>query len=1401
MATKKYSEYLQVSPSFESVVDIDADSRNKNLWREYIVGDDMEKLVDYLCQTLAFESPDSRRSLWIHGSYGTGKSYAAIFIKHLLEEKPETVDAFMQNNSRLSGYRNRFMNCRRNGDYLVIWKTGCTGIRNGDMLLMEAEFAIRDALTRKFGSAADLGTASLQDAVKAQLRNKNINWSHVLETSLLSEEYNSVDALIEAVDRGDISATNAALEVIRDNHWGLINNVETFKKWVAEIIEANHLKKSGIFFIWDEFTEYLRNSDDKVVMQQISEFCKEQPLFMCFVVHKDSSWVDIMGNATYQQIAHRFHEVEFHVSADAAYDLIAGSIGIRNGMEENWKDARKGPVSNIKSYLPNIDGLDDKISGKINELCPIHPMTVKLLAGVAENYAAAQRTMFRFMKDSANEEQGFIGYINRRGPEDQFCWLTPDWLWDYFFLRESDFSDKDSKVPEYIRHYEESRHLVENDERAHCVFKTAMLLMAVTSTTKGLYTTKKTSGGIAATVECLVNCLSGVISEAKIEDYLKTFAEDSKILLVDELSNGVKRLQLPFRMGSDNEFKVRFDQNDKKYSRYQMFSKDGKFADAFERQSSDDNDAASRRMKAVVCCAEKISLDKRVREVTDELDKYPYKLGLVYVTVDSDAQAASIIHDLETRTRESENDRLVFALVRTPFTNEERNKWLTAITKADMARESGQTAAAGNYDSEAATIVTRWVSSAVNGSRIIAWCGERQWNGIYGAANLRKTIQSNILEEIFPYAPENVVITNTAYKTCNDGAPLAGIQRETKNSQLLSTLTGIRQLGILDAKTIQEAEAVSGSKAANTVSALAKFLREKMESGSKVVLSDLWDELQRPPFGFYNTIACGVLLGYVFSFYKDSAFSWTDSAQGTFVLNESNLKTLVLNTCKGAMTTDYLSSGSQIWQTFRGYIMKIFNLTDGQAANETEGMRSVRERVTQAGAPFWCLKYLPEDAFGGPDMKEAAGKIIDNMQVFISQEGNTDEAMSNVSQLFSGRGKLRERMGNAFRDKAVMSKAFSAFLFEASPELKEITEKLSVQSEGLRDKVFGAMQNAVYTWTEDQVKEKLTGVVSEYRYLDTLNASMRNTYHSNEEAVKDLRNAFNHMRVAILAIEPLKKPWYPALEILRRVSLKGIGQMTCEEREADIAVLSEYGTRAWDCVKNAKPELASILEQGQVEFTSDELDTIYAGLQSGVCDASANQFERDLKTQTDKISQKRNRSMLLERWKTLSSTESVKEWSNSRGIPLLWIVPNSAANAIRTLMAVQKGERTVDQNVIAAINALNTEIDPALLTDKSAAEQAFMNIIGAEYRDIFEEKRAEILTTLKYKLGNDVSEWSTSDLSKAQKTLKEYQKEKAKKEKLESTQNHVKHMSEDALKDKVAAFLNAHPEYCDDFNG
>ena len=140
------------------------------------------------------------------------------------------------------------------------------------------------------------------------------------------------------------------------------------------------------------------------------------------------------------------------------------------------------------------------------------------------------------------------------------------------------------------------------------------------------------------------------------------------------------------------------------------------------------------------------------------------------------------------------------------------------------------------------------------------------------------------------------------------------------------------------------------------------------------------------------------------------------------------------------------------------------------------------------------------------------------------------------------------------------------------------------------------------------------------------------------------------MRVAILAIEPLQMPWYETLTVLRRVSRFGIDKMTLEERESDIRVLAAYGKSAWECIQNVKPVLQTILEQMQLDCTQEELNSIYSGLKDVSCDATLTQFEKDLETQTNKISQERNRNILLERWKTLSSTETVKEWCNTRGI-------------------------------------------------------------------------------------------------------------------------------------------------------
>lgn len=129
-----YNSYIELSPHYESVVDIDSENRNPNMWQEYIVHEDMKDALDKICQSLSFEDMDKRRSFWVHGAYGTGKSYAAIVLKHLFEDPVDSIRPFLSK-QLLIPYRDAFIAQREKGKYLVVWKSQTTDIKSGTQLI------------------------------------------------------------------------------------------------------------------------------------------------------------------------------------------------------------------------------------------------------------------------------------------------------------------------------------------------------------------------------------------------------------------------------------------------------------------------------------------------------------------------------------------------------------------------------------------------------------------------------------------------------------------------------------------------------------------------------------------------------------------------------------------------------------------------------------------------------------------------------------------------------------------------------------------------------------------------------------------------------------------------------------------------------------------------------------------------------------------------------------------------------------------------------------------------------------------------------------------------------------------------------------------------------------------
>ena len=199
--------------------------------------------------------------------------------------------------------------------------------------------------------------------------------------------------------------------------------------------------------------------------------------------------------------------------------------------------------------------------------------------------------------------------------------------------------------------------------------------------------------------------------------------------------------------------------------------------------------------------------------------------------------------------------------------------------------------------------------------------------------------------------------------------------------------------------------------------------------------------------------------------------------------------------------------------------------------------------------------------------------------------------------------------------------------------------------------------------------------------------------------------------------------------------------MDKSKRNREIDVLAKHGVFAKECLSDGKPVLADILAKKQIDCTADELDTIYGGLKDLTCEATLTQFDKEVTAQLNKISFARNKTVLQESWVTMTGEQSVKDWCNKYGVPLLWIVPKDLQKAFSTLIDVQKKNHTVDSAVVAAINAING-MDASLLTSPEKIETAFISLVGQEYKDIWNSDRVALITKTKLKIGNDMSAWS-----------------------------------------------------------
>lgn len=203
---------------------------------------------------------------------------------------------------------------------------------------------------------------------------------------------------------------------------------------------------AGMFLVFDEFSKYIEGhavenfANDMKALQDICELCNnsKQQMFLTMVTHKSihdyARGIDTSVKNAFRGVEGRIQEIEFVVSAQNNYELIADTI-LKKEPEfskqyEKFLQKQEYKQFYEESYaLPVFNKTFQKEAFEeiIRKGCfPLTPVAACGLLLISEKVAQNERTIFTFLAD---EGQGSLSWLLAKGQQG---FVGIDKIYDYF---------------------------------------------------------------------------------------------------------------------------------------------------------------------------------------------------------------------------------------------------------------------------------------------------------------------------------------------------------------------------------------------------------------------------------------------------------------------------------------------------------------------------------------------------------------------------------------------------------------------------------------------------------------------------------------------------------------------------------------------------------------------------------------------------------------------------------------------------------------------------------------------------------------------------------------------------------------------------------------------------------
>ncbi|HQB55597.1 MAG TPA: hypothetical protein PKW78_01855, partial [Bacteroidales bacterium] len=511
----RYSEIIGLQEYFHPVFNLE--NETINYWKQFIPNDQFYMVLRKTLSAIDTSEPHLRKSIWIQGTFGTGKSHATSVIKHLLFDDYKEIEDYINDNFGDSSLKSKIKNYRGKNKIMPVVLKGLGSISNSRTFALQIEKAIRTSPGFK-----DLGIVPTSDFDRLieKVDSPLIDWDSLIKKhNELSIYVTTKTDILKKLNAYDIDFFHVIEDTL--NKEGIHFSHADITNWLVEVNNEviAQKKADGIIIIWDEFTSVMDSINSGIInqLQNIAELSEKNNIFLYLISHRTPHQHTI-PKEDLSRMNDRFHIIPYRMEPITTYHIIAASIKKIN--VEEWRRQQAEIYEGSTQWDDLINLLTNNHSAsaksKMKDLFPIHPYSAYLSTFIARNLGSTNRSIFGFLYD---KEFGFLNYLEKELNGERL--LTADYLWDFF--ANAFENDQEARFNQVLDKYRLNiQRIQEHGENYTKVFKGILLLNVLY---KVIEITGEEGSSVTPSTENITSLFYGSSFEKEIPEILSFIDE------------------------------------------------------------------------------------------------------------------------------------------------------------------------------------------------------------------------------------------------------------------------------------------------------------------------------------------------------------------------------------------------------------------------------------------------------------------------------------------------------------------------------------------------------------------------------------------------------------------------------------------------------------------------------------------------------------------------------------------------------------------------------------------------------------------------------------------------------------------------------------------------------------